>query len=173
MSITCQGLTLGDEGYQLVAKCFRLEAVSFIHCDLNDERMQCLADLHHLSSLTIFDAPGVTDAGIRNVAPLRELQTLSLRGIAVGDASLKTIAQLPDLKDLDLTNTQVTDEGIPTLSSLHSLAWLILIDTGITDEGVAKLEGMENLNEITLRGSKVTDKGKAQLAKKYPGLKIN
>ena len=60
VTIDCDDKTLGDEGYRLVGKCFRLEAANFNRCDLNDDRMRHLAGLRHLTSLATPDTPEVT-----------------------------------------------------------------------------------------------------------------
>lgn len=171
-SIDCKDKTLGDEGYRLVGKCFGLQAAAFTHCDLNDDRIQNLAGLRHLSSLTIFDTPAVTDAGLKHVARLRELQALNLEKTGVGDAGLASIAQLPDLRILDLSYTRVTDAGMPSVAALATLATLWLVDTQVTDEGLARLDGLSELKEINLTGTKVTDAGKAHLRKAHPGLRV-
>ena len=115
VSIDCKNSTLGDEGYRLVGKCFRLQAAKFLECDLNDDRMQYLAGLRNLTSLTISDTPEVTDAGIKKIAGLRELTSVLLRGTHVGDLGLPSIVKLPDLRVLDLSRTQVTDDGMSAL----------------------------------------------------------
>ncbi|MGA2256952.1 MAG: hypothetical protein ABSG53_20055 [Thermoguttaceae bacterium] len=173
VSIDCNDKTLGDEGYRLVGKCFRLELASFIRCDLNDDRIQHLAGLSHLTSLTILDTPAVTDAGIKNIGSLRLLVGLLLNGTGVGDAGLKQIGQFPELATLDLSRTQVTDAGLPALNGLSKLQWLLLANTAVTDDGVARLDGLRALRQISLSGSKVTDQGKARLKKTYPGLTID
>ena len=173
VSINCTDKTLGDEGYRLVGKCFRLETAVFIRCDLTDERMRHLAGLTHLTSLAILDTPAVTEAGIKNISSLRRLVGLSLEGTAVGDAGLRQIGQFSELGNLNLSRTRISDAGLPALSGLSKLQWLLLADTAVTDDGVVKLDGLSSLRQITLKGSKVTDKGKAQLLKMHPGLKID
>ncbi len=174
VSIDCNDKTLGDDGYRLIGKCFSLEVAKFIHCDLNDERMQYLAGLRHLTSLNVIDTSAVTDAGImKNLGKFPRLVGLILKGTEVGDASLKQISQLPELATLDLSHTRVTDAGLPALAGLGKLEWLLLADTAVTDDGVAKLDGLSRLGQLTLKGSKVTDKGKARLMQMYPKLKID
>ena len=173
VSIGCNDKTLGDEGYRLVGKCFRLEAASFIHCDLNDDRMKHLAGLSHLTSLAIVDTPAVTDAGIKNIGSLRLLVGLLLSGTGVGDAGLKQIGNFSELATLDLSRTQVTDAGLTALTGLSELQWLLLANTAVTDDGVAKLDGLRALRQISLSGSKVTDQGKTRLKEKHPGLTID
>jgi hypothetical protein len=57
----------------------------------------------------------VTDAGLKELAPLKQLTTLSLFGTKVTDAGLKGLAPLKSLTELDLFDTQVTDSGVKEL----------------------------------------------------------
>ena len=172
-SLNCNDLTLGDEGYQLIGKCYRLESATFIHCDLNDERIRYLIGLSDLASLNIINTPEVTDAGMKYVGSLRGLVGLILKGTKVGDAGLKQVGQLSELGTLDLSGTLITDAGLSALTGLSKLQWLLLMDTAITDDGAAKLKGLSSLRQLTLKGTKVTDKGKAELMKMYPKVTID
>jgi internalin A len=57
----------------------------------------------------------VTDAGLKELAALKQLQTLYLRGRSVTDAGLKEMAALKQLQTLCLYNTEVTDAGVAEL----------------------------------------------------------
>jgi len=173
VAIDCNDKTLADEGYRLLGKCFRLEAASFIRCDLNDDRMQRLVALSHLTSLTIVDAPAVTDVGIKSIGSLQRLVGLHLSGTGIGDAGLKQIGRLSELVTLDLSRTLVTDAGLPALSGLSKLQWILLANTAVTDDGLAKLDDLRSLRNVSLSGCKVTDQGKARLKKMHPGLTID
>ena len=164
---------LGDDGYRLLGKCPRLQSAVFIKCDLTDQRMRFFAGLTDLTSLSIIDAPAVTDEGIKQIASLRQLVGLLVNGTSVGDAGLATIGKLSELANLDLSNTQVTDAGMPSLNGLAKVQWLLLANTAVGDDGVAKLKGLSALRQITLKGSKVSEKGRSKLMEMYPGLKID
>jgi ubiquitin-protein ligase len=60
-------------------------------------------------------ATKVTDASLKELAELNQLQHLELRNTQVSDAGLKHLAGLQQLKGLRLFNTQVTQEGEATL----------------------------------------------------------
>ena len=60
-------------------------------------------------------APRVADAGLKDLAVLKHLQTLHLRFTEVTDAGLKDLAPLKYLQTLDLDNTRVTDSGLKEL----------------------------------------------------------
>jgi Leucine-rich repeat (LRR) protein len=70
----------------------------------------------------------MTDAGLRELAGLTQLQSLSLTGTRVTDAGLKHLAGLKELQTLDLTGSRVTDAGVsdlrktlPSLSVFHTI----------------------------------------------------
>ena len=171
VAMECMNLSLGDDGFRLVGKCFHLKTVAFTNTDMNDRRMQCLDSLPHLVSLTIIDkTPTVTDAGIKHLASTPRLVGLILQNTLVSDEGLKQVGRLTELGTLSLDSTRVTDAGMPALTGLKKLQWLVLSNTAVSDDGVAKLQGMTSLRQITLKGSQVTAKGRAQLRKMYPGL---
>ena len=58
----------------------------------------------------------MTDAGLKELAGLTQLQALLLSGkTQVTDAGLKELAGLTRLQTLDLTDTQVTGAGLKKL----------------------------------------------------------
>ena len=66
------------------------------------------------------------------------------------DAGLKQLAGLKALQTLSLSNTSVTDEGLKSLSGLKALKSLDLIGTSVTEDGVAKLQkALPNCDIVT------------------------
>ena len=57
----------------------------------------------------------MTDAGLKELAPLTQLRTLDLNETGVTDAGLKELAPLTQLRTLDLSETGVTDAGLKEL----------------------------------------------------------
>ncbi len=106
----------------------------------------------------------VTDAGLKELARTKSLQTLSFTGTQLTGANLKALAGLKNLQDLNLSGTQVTDEGLQELAGLKSLRWLYLVDTQVTDVGLKHLLGLKNLQTLQLEGTSVTDEGLKVLA---------
>ena len=82
----------------------------------------------------------VTDAGLKQVARLKRVTSITLAGTEVSDAGLKELAGLRRLRSLDLTGTPVTDAGLTELKAVKNLHRLIVTDTKTTDAGVAELE---------------------------------
>ncbi len=165
--------TLGDDGYRAISACVWLLDANFMRCDIDDRQMEHLAGLTHMTSLGIYDAPGVTDAGLRYLTQMHGMASLKLRGTQITDAGLIVIVQFPDLKILDLSGTKVSDAGMLLVASMRSLNWLLLKDTQVSDEGIAKLAGMSDLQQISLSGSQVTAEGHKRLKEMYPGVTID
>ena len=71
----------------------------------------------------------VTDAGIKELTPLKNLTTLNLMYTQVTDAGMKELAPLKNLTTLNLSNTKVTDAGLKELAALKNLTELHLDST--------------------------------------------
>ena len=82
----------------------------------------------------------VTDAGLKELKEITNLQLLSLAGTQVTDAGLKELKDLKTLIGLNLIGTQVTDAGLKELTNLTSLQTLYLSFTQVTDAGVKELK---------------------------------
>jgi len=92
----------------------------------------------------------VTDAGLKNLAPLTQLQTLDLRETEVTDAGLTNLAPLTQLQTLYL-NTKVTDAGLKDLAPLTQLQTLDLsYAMGVTDAGLKDLAPFTQLQTLDL-----------------------
>ena len=83
---------------------------------------------------------GVTDAGLKALSKMPNLERLDLRGTAVGDDGVRTLAPLLSrLESLSLYGTAVTDSGLPALQELRSLRRLYVGGTRVTESGLAAL----------------------------------
>jgi hypothetical protein len=77
------------------------------------------------------------DAALKELAGLKNVQSLNLGLTHVTGARLKELAVLKDSQVLDLSHTQVTDAELKELAGLKSLQRLNLHRTSVTAEGVA------------------------------------
>ena len=137
---------------------------------VTDAGLKELADLKSLQSLAL-GGSRVTDAGLKELAGLKGLRTLYLDRTRITDAGLKDLARLESLRSLCLSDTQVTDAGLKDLAGLKGLRELYLDHTQVTDAGLKDLAGLRSLQ--TLRaGGKVTDAGLKELRKALPHCEI-
>ena len=92
---------------------------------------------------------GITDAGLKVLAKMPNLERLDLRGTAVGDAGVKALAGLTHLESLNLYGTGVTDAGLEALRGLPSLRRLYVGGTPVTEPGLDALRKARTELRIT------------------------
>ncbi len=69
-----------------------------------------------------------------------EFTRADLRGTEMTDAGLKELAGLTNLQSLDIKGMQVTDAGLKYLAALKSLRTLSIHDSKVTKAGIAALQ---------------------------------
>jgi len=115
---------------------------------------------------------GVTDAGLKELAPFTGVRKLYLAGTKVSDAGLKELAIFKNLTHLQLTGSAVTDAGVKDLVALTKLTWLNLSHTRVTDSGLKDLEALTALNTLSLARTGCTTKGIEALRQVLPNCRI-
>jgi hypothetical protein len=112
-----------------------------------------------VTNLWLEDA-AITDAGIKELAPFRNLSTLSLRGTRISNAGLREIAklQLDSLTTLRIEGTRATPAGFKELVPLRRLSLLAYLDPDNVDD--AFLRGMREANLLHAWNPAVTNNGK-------------
>jgi hypothetical protein len=111
---------------------------------VTDAGLKELAPLAKLTHLNLWTTK-VTDAGLAELAPLKNLTHLNLMKTEVTDAGLAELAPLTELTNLTLGDTKVTDAGLKQLTAFKKLAYLYLNRTGVTDAGLKELSLHKNL----------------------------
>jgi Leucine-rich repeat (LRR) protein len=97
------------------------------------------ADLEKVADLYLGDTK-ITDAGLKDVAKMKQLERLTLIRTGITDASLKEVAKLQNLTKLNLYDTQITDAGLKEVAKLLDLTYLDLTRTKVTAENAAELQ---------------------------------
>jgi YHS domain-containing protein len=118
--------------------------------------------------------PKVADAQLELLKPVTE-QTfwLNLAGTGVTDAGLAQIAGLKNLQRLHLEKTAITDAGLAHLKGLAELRYLNLYGTKVTDKGLESLRGLKKLRNLYVWQTAVTEEGAKALAGTVTGIDIN
>ena len=151
-----------------------------------DDRLALLADLGNVVALDLERAP-ISDAALRHIVPLRELQILdlsytgvtsqglsllkglpnlrhlTLQHVKLGPGGLAVVAGFSQLTSLDLEGSDITDRELAHLRKLPLLQDLSLAKTGIADAGLADLKDCTTLNSLRLMGTKVSGAGLREL----------
>lgn len=127
---------------------------------VTDAGLKELAPFKNLATLTIH-SDFVTDAGLKQLAPLKSLTTLDLRGCSITDAGLKELAALPNLATLELGGRQRNMGGGTKFSGRD-----------ITDGGLKQLSELKKLTSLFLTDTSVTNTGIAQMRTELPTCQI-
>ncbi|MBM3752396.1 MAG: hypothetical protein FJW38_00260 [Acidobacteria bacterium] len=138
------------------------------------------AELKYLSGLTtlevltfsyhFLDRIRFTDAGLAEIAALKNLHELAIRQTSIKGASL---APFVNLHALDLTLTPFDDSGLAKLASMTRMKRLWIGDTLVTDSSARALATMTELEDLDLHGTAITDAALAQVARLRSLKRIN
>jgi uncharacterized membrane protein len=101
-----------------------------------------------------------------------DLRWLDLSRTGLTDAGLKVLARMPNLEHLDLRATAVGDAGVRELAGLKKLETLSLYGTGVTDAGLEPLRELPSLRRLYVGGTKVTAGGLDALRKARAELQV-
>ena len=107
----------GDRAAAALARLPRLASLHLRQALISAEGLGELARSPSLRELVVDDS-GVDDQGVKMLAGLKDLRSLSLRdNPAVTDGSIDYLATMASLKRVDLRGTAVTPEGLSRLRS--------------------------------------------------------
>ncbi|BCS32413.1 hypothetical protein TBR22_A16270 [Luteitalea sp. TBR-22] len=102
----------------------------------------------------------------------RDLVWLDLSRTAVTDAGLKALTTMPNLEHLDLRETAIGDAGVAALAPLANLRTLGLYGTAVSDEGVPSIQRLAGVTRVYVGGTRVTERGIAALRTARKDLRI-
>jgi Leucine-rich repeat (LRR) protein len=139
--------TFTDEALIHVSRFRRLQTLSITRIPTFTNRgVAALGALTSLRELTLSGliSVGVTDTGLADcVAPMKQLEAVSMGGMAVGVECMAALAALPVLSSIDLNHCLgVNDSGMEVFAkpgSLLCLSSLNLSGCAITDAGIKVL----------------------------------
>jgi hypothetical protein len=139
---------------------------------ITDEGLRPLALLPQLKTVSVSHTR-LTDAALEPLTAARGLEVLRLDRTAVKDPGMRLVGALPNLKELSLWKCFITDRGLAPLARLKKLERLSLDETLITNAGLKHLSGLTRLKYLSLWKTKVTDAGVRDLKQSLPSVQIN
>ena len=116
--------------------------------------------------------PWVTDADLKHLEVLTDLQLLCIFSEHVTDAGLPHLENLTNLKTLSVLCDKTTDTGLEHFHGLTNLQTLCLCGK-VTDAGLEHLKVLVNLKRLRLRHSNVTKEGVENLQETMPNCVID
>ena len=164
------GTSISNVGLEQLAAGAQLAAMNLEVCDgVTDNCCEALGQMTGLRALVLkktgFEQHPVSDAGLRHLAKLRNLELLSLYGNAVTDDGVQHLSSMLDLAEIDLSLLPITDAAIHHLAKLPRLRRLELLysegfsGTKISDIGLKRLGQCSQLTHLNLIGARISDGG--------------
>jgi Leucine-rich repeat (LRR) protein len=132
---------ISDEGLRELERLPDLQRLSFTYCrKFTDYGLEALGQIENLKNLTL-SSTNITNRGLGTVGTLNRLTVLDLTlSEDINDAGMSDLAALKELTRLSLRGTGVSDLGIDELADLTKLQSLDLRGTPVTSEGVNRLK---------------------------------
>lgn len=100
---------------------------------------------------------GFSDDRIRHLENLPRLRTLSLSG-DLTDAGMKQLAELEQLEALSLYETEITERSLGHLKGSNVETLILFDDLELTDEGIEHLTNIESLEEVWMGDEEAVQK---------------
>ncbi len=105
------------------------------------------------------NSSSVTDAGLKHLAKLTNLESISLVGTRITNAGLSATLELPKLISINLAGCTVTLPMMETLSKLETLEVLSLESAKVGDNELPPLANLARLRDLNLNYCPITDNG--------------
>jgi hypothetical protein len=139
-NFTAAGLQQADQ----FNKFPNLRVGEFMESAVDGEGLQHIAKWANHRELFFNGCPNVTDANLRHLVDLPNLERLSLveegGGMVITDAGLVHVGKMKNLKTLMIIGMpQVTDAGLNSLHGLSQLEQLVVRRTAASENGLAQL----------------------------------
>lgn len=131
---------------------------------LKNNDLSVLRELPNLRCVCIDESTHVSDDGLKHLAGLQQLATLSIEHVPISGDGLSYLTNLPNLTGISLVGTKVTDDALRHLSKIPTLTWIRLNRTNISDAGLEHLKALPQLRQLFVHTTRVTDSGLMALA---------
>ncbi|MCH2203234.1 MAG: PQQ-binding-like beta-propeller repeat protein [Fuerstiella sp.] len=162
--------SISATGLDHLAPAPALTAINLEVCDdVTDTGCEALGRMTALRALVLkktgFEQDRISDAGLKQLSGLKDLELLSLSGNLVTDDGLRHLKPLSKLDELDLSLLPITDDAIRHLAPLKQLRQLELLysegfaGANVTDKGLETLGAFTQLTHLNLVGAKISDSG--------------
>lgn len=134
-----------------------LESLNIISTKFNDDWMPPIAGLTNLRTLRIINNGKLTDAGMEQLAGLKNLESFAFVGTAITGSAYAKFDGFTKLTRVSHRGSSINDEGLKQLCEhLPNLENLSLAHAKFTDAGAPNLAKLTKLKGLELGASKAT-----------------
>lgn len=150
-----------------IAKLPKLEVLVLNGTGSVNDDYRALAGLSRLRILELNGAFNITDAGVKHLARLHNLQRFRICCSEVSDEGMRILANFPQMTHLDLGVMDIGDATLIYVAKMKELEWLDLGATHITGNGLANLTDLPKLESLNIGMTRVGDAALPHLAKMH------
>lgn len=148
------------DGIAHLAKFERLENLSL--ANVTDANLLELAPLRNVEFVSI-DSEYVTGAGLVGFANCENLHVVNAWLPKLNDDGLRPLTANENLWCLRVNESSITNDGLRHIGKLEHLRILEVNDTKVGDAGLKHLEGLTELEYLFLAGTPITDDALAMI----------
>ncbi|MBQ4141985.1 MAG: hypothetical protein IJD43_00740 [Thermoguttaceae bacterium] len=116
-----------------------------------------------MQEITIMRCIAISDDGVNQLAGLKNMRKLNLRGNYLGSDALKACVNMPELTQLIVSENVIDDEGAKYLEGLTKLDHLDLWANNLSDAGLDSIVKITSLKRLSLVANQISDEGVAKL----------
>jgi internalin A len=157
--LSVSGFRVTDAAMASVGKLHRLEHLNLglVHVGKRGlNQLNGLKNLRTLHLVALREEEATVDEIPLNIASLKNLKTLAIKGVVLRDADLASLARMSDLEWLALDGP-LTEDGLMCLKGLDSLKFMRIDGLSCpSGEGLAHLADLPRLAHLHLTG-RITD----------------
>jgi hypothetical protein len=152
--------------FEHVGHLSTLESLNIISTKFNDDWMPSLAKLTNLKALRFTNNGKLTDAGMAQLAGLKNLENFSFVGTQMTGKAYAQFEGFTKLTRVSHRGSSIDDEGLRQLCDrLPNLESLSLAHAKFTDDGAPHLAKLTKLKGLELGTSKATPQALKAIAK--------
>lgn len=152
--------------FEHVGHLSTLESLNIISTKFNDDWMPSLAKLTNLKALRFTNNGKLTDAGMAQLAALKNLESFSFVGTQMTGKAYAQFEGFTKLTRVSHRGSSIDDEGLRQLCDhLPNLESLSLAHARFTDSGAPHLAKLTKLKGLELGTSKATPQALKAIAK--------
>ncbi|MEX2111991.1 MAG: M56 family metallopeptidase [Pirellulales bacterium] len=153
-------LTITDEAVAGWSTLDGLRSLRVQPCQLSDAALRVVGQLSHLEALELIGSNNITDAGLKPLSALDNLQALVIHTSQLNGPGLEALSRLRHLQLLAVPDAPIDDRGPNIIAQMSGLKALDLAHTAISDKGLQSLrDKLPRLELLNLAGTKTTDQG--------------
>jgi hypothetical protein len=149
---------LSDADVAKLEDLTKLRTLALTNGGISNDAVRMIAEFFpHLVNLNLSSNARLTDAAAREIAKLRELETLELLFCDFGEFAMLHIASLPKLRMLDIrANMTIGNGGMRTLARLPALRALRHRSSAVTDDGMRALAEAPAMTDLFIQDFSIT-----------------